>query len=67
MKVLLQKSLGMAKQDDTCHSETSADMAQVIVAGADITTSELHALTPHYFDNFSPNNAGADPGYGWGY
>lgn len=63
MKVLLNKQAFLNKQ--TPAAADPADMAQVIALGQAIMGGS-YALTPHYFDNFSPNNGGLDAGYGWG-
>ncbi len=64
MKVLLNKQAFINKA--TPAAQDPADMAQVISLGQAIVNSKSYSLTPHYFDNFGPNNGGADPGYGWG-
>ena len=63
MKVLLNKQAFLNKQ--TPAAADAADMAQVISLGQAILSGP-YSLTTHYFDNFSPNNGGLDPGYGWG-
>ncbi len=63
MKVLLNKQAFLNKQ--TPAAANPADMAQVIALGTTIM-SHGYVFTKHYFDNFSPNNAGADPKYGYG-
>jgi hypothetical protein len=63
MKVLLNKQAFL--NNKTPAAADPADMAQVIALGQAIMGGP-YALTPHYFDNFSPNNGGLDAGYGWG-
>ena len=64
MKVLLNKQSYLNRA--THAAADPADMATVISLGQAIISSGNYSLTPHYFDNFGPNNGGADPGYGWG-
>ena len=64
MKVLLNKQSYLNRA--TPAAADPADMATVISLGQAIIGSGNYSLTPHYFDNFGPNNGGHDPGYGWG-
>lgn len=64
MKVLLNKQAFLNRK--TPAADDPNDMAQVITLGNAIIATSGLSLTPHYFDNFSPNNGGLDPGYGWG-
>jgi hypothetical protein len=64
MKVLLNKQAFLNRA--TPAAADPADMATVISLGQAIMSSGNYNFTPHYFDNFGPNNGGADPGYGWG-
>lgn len=64
MKVLLNKQSFLNKT--TPAAALPADMAQVIALGKTIVSNNKYVLTTHYFDNFGPNNGGADPSYGWG-
>lgn len=65
MKVLLNKQAFLNRQ--TPAAPDGADMAEVITLGSDIiANSNGLALTPHYFDNFGPNNGGKDASYGYG-
>ena len=64
MKILLNKQTFLNRT--TPAAADPADMGQVVTLGEAIINSGKYTLTPHYFDNFGPNNGGADPGYGWG-
>jgi hypothetical protein len=65
MKVLLNKQAFLNRQ--TPAPSDPADMAEIINLGNDIRNSGTGlSLTPHYFDNFGPNNGGSAPGYGYG-
>src|SRR5205809_1316290 len=67
MKLLLNKQAFLNRQ--TPGAPDGGDMSQIISLGNDIinsgSTNSLTgaplAFTPHYFDNFGPNNGGADP------
>jgi hypothetical protein len=63
MKVLLNKQAFLNKQAPA--AADPGDMATVISLGTTIMGNG-YSFTPHYFDNFGPNNGGNDPGYGWG-
>ncbi len=63
MKVLLNKQAFLNRANPAAADPT--DMATVILLG-DSIMNHGYSFTPHYFDNFSPNNGGNDPGYGWG-
>jgi hypothetical protein len=63
MKVLLNKQSWLNRQ--TPAAADAADMAQVITLGNAIMAGS-YSYTPHYFDNFGPNNGGADSSYGFG-
>jgi len=63
MKVLLNKQSWLNRQ--TPAAADAGDMAQVITLGNAIIGGS-YSFTPHYFDNFGPNNGGADPGVGFG-
>jgi len=62
MKVLLNKQSWLNRQSPA--AADAADMAEVISLGSAIMPN--YSYTPHYFDNFGPNNGGADPAYGFG-
>ena len=65
MKLLLNKQAFLNRE--TPGAPDGADMARVVSLGNDIIGSSNHpTLTPNYFDNFGPNNGGADPAYGYG-
>ena len=64
MKVLLNKQAFLNRQSPP--PAIAADMAQVVSLGQAIISSGRYTLTPHYFDNFGPNNGGTSPGYGYG-
>jgi len=64
MKVLLNKQAFLNKQ--TPAAADAADMATVITLGNAILANSNYALTPHYFDNFGPNNGGFDAIAGYG-
>jgi starch-binding outer membrane protein, SusD/RagB family len=64
MKVLLNKQAFLNRQSPA--AAVAADMAQVVALGQAIIGSGKYTLTPHYFDNFGPNNGGTSPGYGFG-
>jgi hypothetical protein len=63
MKVLLNKQSFLNKQ--TPAAADAGDMATVITLGNAIVASAHYSLTAQYFDNFGPNNGGADSSYGW--
>ncbi len=63
MKVLLNKQAFLNRE--TPGAADGADMARIVSLGQDIINTG-YTLTTHYFDNFGPNNGGADPAYGWG-
>jgi hypothetical protein len=72
MKTLLNKQAFLNRQ--TPAAPDGADMAKIVSLGNDIlanpgansATGAPLAFTPHYFDNFGPNNGGKDAGYGYG-
>jgi hypothetical protein len=64
MKVLLNKQAFLNKQNPA--AANAADMATVITLGTAILNNSKYSLTPHYFDNFGPNNGGTDPIAGFG-
>jgi len=72
MKLLLNKQAFLNRQAPG--TPDGADMVKIITLGNDIINSGSSnslngaplAITPHYFDNFGPNNGGKDPGYGFG-
>ena len=65
MKVLLNKQAFLNKQ--TPAAADAGDMATVISLGnAIVASSHNYQFTPHYFDNFGPNNGGFDPVAGYG-
>jgi len=72
MKLLLNKQAFLNRQ--TPGTPDGADMAKIVSLGNDIINSGTInsvnkaplAFTPHYFDNFGPNNGGKDPIYGFG-
>ncbi|HEY4111330.1 RagB/SusD family nutrient uptake outer membrane protein [Puia sp.] len=59
MKVLLNKQAFLNKQNPA--AADAGDMATVITLGNLILNNSKYKLTPHYFDNFGPNNGGSDP------
>ncbi|HYK43539.1 MAG TPA: RagB/SusD family nutrient uptake outer membrane protein [Parafilimonas sp.] len=72
MKVLLNKQAFLNRESPG--TADNGDMTQIINLGNDIINSGTSnsatgaplQFTPHYFDNFGPNNGGADPAYGFG-
>ena len=64
MKLLLNKQSYLNRTAPA--AADAGDMATVISLGQAIIGSGNYSLTPHYFDNFSPNNGGHDAGYGFG-
>ena len=64
MKLLLNKQSYLNRTAPA--AADAGDMATVISLGQAIIGSGNYSLTPHYFDNFGPNNGGHDAGYGWG-
>lgn len=63
MKVLLNKQSWLNRQAPA--AADAGDMAKVITLGNAIMAGN-YSYTPHYFDNFGPNNGGMDPSYGFG-
>jgi starch-binding outer membrane protein, SusD/RagB family len=72
MKVLLNKQAFLNRQAPAAPDAT--DMAKIVSLGQDILANPAKnsvtgvplSFSPHYFDNFGPNNGGADPSYGYG-
>jgi hypothetical protein len=64
MKVLLNKQSWLNRKSPA--AADAGDMAQVIALGNAIMSNGNYSYTPHYFDNFGPNNGGSDGGYGFG-
>jgi hypothetical protein len=64
MKALLNKQAFLNRQAPA--AAVAADMQQVVTLGQAIIATARYTLTPHYFDNFGPNNGGLAPSYGFG-
>lgn len=65
MKVLLNKQAFLNRQAPG--TPDGGDMTKIVSLGQDIMNSSSGlSLTPHYFDNFGPNNGGTAPSYGYG-
>lgn len=64
MKVLLNKQAFLNRQ--TPGADVPADMQEIITLGQQIVSGGHFSLTPNYFDNFGPDNAGFAPGVGTG-